>query len=108
MTTRPKPLDRQVGEERARHPSVGDATRYGVRFGLLIGSVSIAADVGSRFVNDDRTPRPSQSWQQWLLGAVVGLAVGILFAVLVMQVGAAVMRWRRRVALRFWYPDRAA
>jgi hypothetical protein len=104
VSTRPKSLDRQIREEHARHPSVREATRYGARFGLLIGASGIAVDVVSRFLNEDLTPRP----QYGLVAALVGLATGVLVAVGMAQVGAAAIRWRRRAALRFWYPDRAA
>jgi hypothetical protein len=108
VTTQPTPLDRQVAEEHARHPTSRDATRAGARFGLFIGAVSLAIDVVSRIVPTDLTHSLARSWQSELIGGILGLGVGVLCCVVMAQLAAAVIRWRRRAAAPFWYPDRAA
>jgi hypothetical protein len=108
VTARPVPLDRQVADEHARHPTPRAATLAGVRFGLMTGGVTIAIDIGNRMLPSDWTPRPVQSWQSEFVGWMLGLGVGVLVSVAVFQLAAAILRWRRRAAARFWYSERAA
>lgn len=102
MATQPTPLDRQVAEEHALHPTNRTAARAGARFGLSIGAAAIAIDVVRRVVPTDLTPPPTvRSWPSYLLGENLGLGVGVLLGVAMACIGAAVIRWRRRSTVWF-------
>ena len=103
----PKPLDRQLAEERARHPTPREAARAGVGFGLLIWAAGVALELAERFVPGDMHPPPPVGWPRELVGLALGLAGALLVSVLLCELGAALVRWRRRLAARVWHPDRA-
>jgi hypothetical protein len=101
-----KGLDRQLADERARHPTPREAARRGDAFGLLIWAVIAGLDLAERLVPSDLHAQPPISWRAWLIGIAFGLVIGLLSSVLLFALSAAVVRWGRRRAARHWYPDR--
>ena len=89
-------LDRQLADERARHPTPQRAAWAGAGFALLIG-------VPTEIDRLTAAPLTARS----LAVAVMVLAIVTGLAIAVAECGAAIVRWRRRLAARVWYPDRA-
>ncbi len=92
----PRPLDRQLADERARHPTPRAAAWAGAGFAWLIGIPSVI----DRFARGPLTAR-GLAVAALVLAILTGLAVGMA------ELGAALIRWRRRLAARVWFPDRA-
>ena len=106
---RPLPLDRQLADERARHPSSREAARAGAGIGLLIWIAMVVLQVIDRFMPalTPPLPQPPMSGPRMLQSFVAGLLAAVLTTLLLFDIGAAIIRWRRRLAARVWYRDRA-
>ena len=90
-----KSLDRQFADERARHPTPQAAACAGAGFALFIG---IPTEI-------DRLAAGPLTARSLGIGLLV-LAIATVLAIVVSELGAALVRWRRRLAARMWYPDR--
>jgi hypothetical protein len=111
VTSTHKSLDRQLADERARHPTPREAARAGIRFGFPIGLMGVALLLVDRLVPGELVssfgPAAPLSWRRLVAAAAVGLATSVLIAVVLAELAAVAVRWRRRLAARVWYPDRA-
>ena len=109
MTTH-KPLDRQLADERARHPTTREAARAGARFGFFLGLIVVPLAVVDLLVPGQFASSfgPPVSWPRLVASAAAGLAAYVLVGATLAGLGAVVVRWQRRLAARVWFPDRAA
>jgi hypothetical protein len=105
-----KPLDRQLADERARHPTTREATRAGARFGFFLGLIVVSLAVVDLLVPGQFASSfgPPARWPRLVASAAAGLAAYVLVGATVAGLGAVVVRWQRRLAARVWFPDRAA
>ena len=107
MTNIPAPLDVQIAEERARHPTARQAARAGMGFGLVVGAVTAAVQIGMTFMPATLPVHPpaQRAWLEMLVAPLLG---SVVTAVVLFEVGAALVRWRRRAGVQAWYRDPAA
>jgi hypothetical protein len=103
----PKPLDVQLAEERSRHPTVREAARAGFWFGLISGLVTGALQLAMHLVP---STLPVHAPVTRALPAVFAstLVGSIVTAIVFFELGAAIIRWRRRSAVQGWYPKGVA
>jgi hypothetical protein len=104
----PKPLNQQLAEERAKHPTPRDAARAGLAFALGIVGPMLAIDLITGSVSAIFAPFHRFALFGVALGGVLGLSAAIVLSIVFAQLGAAIIRWRRRLHLAVWYRDRAA
>ena len=107
MTEVPKPLDRQLAEERARHPTVREAAKAGAAFGLIVGVVNVILNASDWYnpgsLSGAHAP-PMRAVPGYVVVALVGSVIG---GVVCCEIGATFVRWRRRLSVRIWHRDRA-
>ena len=107
MTSVPKSLDRQLAEERARHPTVREAAKAGAAFGVIVGVATLILNMGDWYIpgtlSGAHAP-PMSALPKYVGAALVGSVIG---GVVCCEIGAAVVRWRRRLAVHIWHRDRA-
>ena len=101
-----KSLSRQIADEQARHPTPREAAVAGVKF-----SLPIVATASGLLVFDKLFPGqlassfdwPSVIGPRFVMGLIGAILSCVFTTVLLFELGAIVIRWRRRMSAKIWH-----